>query len=358
MKEIDLIAKEPRETIGADFAAVMVKNGMHVFIDDTNELLSYNMVFGYSCEAVNYDEHTFTAPKAEAEQERYLESLTDELISFSGSQYFDLEDELILTCNDEDYDGQFKWYTDLPKRKNILNCILSGEFESIRSWIDWLKNDDDDDSDCSAKLLKELDRYEAAYGKKSVTTKIKFRQYNIDADSGEKYSAKQNAKYLHDISKEWSCLKRSTIMHELFGVVNTITYINGIPINRGVFIDNISLKKAQRYFKGKFTRARNAVRSIFTFTPESADEAGLHSLSDWKEWVKHSIDAIASCTGLQVEDIRYIAAVHIDYNEHPHVHIIWWDHNLCSPIVCNKYINDRIRAAVIKSTYQDKPRVR
>lgn len=93
--------------------------------------------------------------------------------------------------------------------------------------------------------------------------------------------------------------------------------------------------------------------SIFSFTPESAEEAGLRTLIDWEEWVKFHISDISRNMNMKLENIEYLAAVHLKAGQ-PHVHIMWWDKaqeiliNRVNPAVC-----DQIRIDVIKSTYHD-----
>ncbi len=93
--------------------------------------------------------------------------------------------------------------------------------------------------------------------------------------------------------------------------------------------------------------------SIYSFTPESAEQAGLHTLTDWEDWVKYHINEIATCMNMKVENIEYLAAVHLKDGQ-PHVHVMWWD--IQQQILINKVdpkICDAIRIAAIKSTYRD-----
>ena len=108
----------------------------------------------------------------------------------------------------------------------------------------------------------------------------------------------------------------------LFGVIN------------GKFSDSYSTVEMQKYVRKISTPHRNVFHSVFSFTPESAVEA-------------------ANCMNMKIENIEYLAAVHLKEGQ-PHVHIIWWDKqqqvliNKVDPIVC-----DNIRIAAIKSTYHD-----
>lgn len=127
----------------------------------------------------------------------------------------------------------------------------------------------------------------------------------------------------------------------LFGYIN------------GSFSDNYSTSEMQNYVRKISTSHRNVFHSIFSFTPESAEEAGLRTLIDWEEWVKFHISDISRNMKMKQENIEYLAAVHLKEGQ-PHVHIMWWDKaqeiliNKVNPAVC-----DQIRIDVIKSTYHD-----
>lgn len=127
----------------------------------------------------------------------------------------------------------------------------------------------------------------------------------------------------------------------LFGVIN------------GSFSDNYSTAEMQQYVRRISTPHRNVFHSVFSFTPESAEEAGLKTLDDWESWVKYHISDIANGMNMKIENIEYLAAVHLKEGQ-PHVHIMWWNKsqqvliNKVEPLIC-----DAIRIAVIKSTYRE-----
>lgn len=126
----------------------------------------------------------------------------------------------------------------------------------------------------------------------------------------------------------------------LFGVIN------------GKFSDSYSTVEMQKYVRKISTPHRNVFHSIFSFTPESAAEAGLNTLDDWENWVKYHISDIANGMNMKIENIEYLTAVHLKEGQ-PHVHIMWWDIqqqvliNKVDPLVC-----DKIRIDVMRSTYR------
>lgn len=127
----------------------------------------------------------------------------------------------------------------------------------------------------------------------------------------------------------------------LFGVIN------------GKFSDSYSTVEMQKYVRKISTPHRNVFHSIFSFTPESAAEAGLNTLDDWENWVKYHISDVANGMNMKIENIEYLAAVHLKEGQ-PHVHIMWWDIqqqvliNKVDPLIC-----DKIRIDAIRSTYHD-----
>lgn len=120
----------------------------------------------------------------------------------------------------------------------------------------------------------------------------------------------------------------------------------------GRFSDEYSMRDVQSYIR-RISEEHNVFHSIYSFTPESAAQAGLNSLDDWENWVKYHINEIARGMNMKIEDIEYIAAVHLKEGQ-PHVHIEWWNKaqrifiNKVDPLVC-----DSIRIAAIKSTFRE-----
>ena len=127
----------------------------------------------------------------------------------------------------------------------------------------------------------------------------------------------------------------------LFGYIN------------GKFSDTYSTADMQKYVRRISTPHRNVFHSVFSFTPESAEEAGLNTLDDWENWTKYHISDIANGMNMKIENIEYLAAVHLKEGQ-PHVHIMWWDKeqqvliNKVDPLVC-----DKIRIDVTRSTYRE-----
>lgn len=187
---------------------------------------------------------------------------------------------------------------------------------------------------------------------------IIYKQQHV-GNNGLKFSASRNSHYVKYIGEREHVLKTSheTNLVKYMGErehAAMTDYNNGLfgYIN-GKFSDKYSTSEMQKYVRKMSTPHRNVFHSIFSFTPESAAEAGLNSLDDWEKWVKYHISDIANGMNMKIENIEYLAAVHLKEGQ-PHVHIIWWDKeqevliNKVDPIICNN-----IRIAAIKSTYHD-----
>lgn len=151
---------------------------------------------------------------------------------------------------------------------------------------------------------------------------------------------KEKAKYDENIDKVSEEMLTEP-ENGLFGVIN------------GEYSESYSTVEMQKYVRKISTPHRNVFHSIFSFTPESAAEAGLNSLDDWEKWVKYHISDIANGMNMKIENIEYLAAVHLKEGQ-PHVHIMWWDIqqrvliNKVDPLIC-----DKIRIDAIRSTYRD-----
>lgn len=209
--------------------------------------------------------------------------------------------------------------------------------------------------------------------------KIIYKQQHV-GNNGRKFSASRNSHYVKYIGEREHVLKTShetnlvkymgelehaakfdnadhTIDYDITGkhaADNMAEYNNGLLgyIN-GKFSDKYSTSEMQKYVRKISTPHRNVFHSVFSFTPESAAEAGLNTLDDWENWVKYHISDIANGMNMKIENIEYLAAVHLKEGQ-PHVHIMWWDIqqqvliNKVDPLIC-----DKIRIDAIRSTYHD-----
>lgn len=204
------------------------------------------------------------------------------------------------------------------------------------------KSSDDRNDDKYLQTREHMERLVKYMGQREHVAK-KYINKDVREEENEKlvtYDTEESSELLSEAERKY---KRSNIDERdngLFGYIG------------GRFSDEYNIKDVQRYIR-RMSDSHNVFHSIFSFTPESADEAGLHTLEDWENWVKFHISDIANGMNMKIEDIEYIAAVHLKEGQ-PHVHIEWWNKkqqiyiNKVDPLVC-----DSIRIAAIKSTYRN-----
>lgn len=148
----------------------------------------------------------------------------------------------------------------------------------------------------------------------------------------------ETASHLKYIGQRPGTLESDNTANGLFGYIN------------GAFAPSTDMTAAQGYIRN-VSKQHDIFRCCFSFTPDSAAEAGLHALADWQRFVSSSMNKIAKYMEMKIENIEWYAAVHLKEGQ-PHVHIMYWDkeqkirRNKVDPKIC-----DNIRIDVIKDTY-------
>ena len=151
-------------------------------------------------------------------------------------------------------------------------------------------------------------------------------------------STDEAASHLKYIGQRPGTLESESAANGLFGYIN------------GAFAPSTEMTAAQGYIRN-ISKQHDIFRCCFSFTPDSAAEAGLHALADWQRFVSASMSKIAKYMEMKIENIEWYAAVHLKEGQ-PHVHIMYWDkeqkirRNKVDPKIC-----DNIRIDVIKDTY-------
>ena len=188
--------------------------------------------------------------------------------------------------------------------------------------------------------------------------KIIFKQRHRDpCRKGRPYTTTANAEHLKYIGTREGVLPTDeTASHLKYigqrpGTLETENSANGLfgYIN-GAFAPSTEMTAAQGYIRN-ISKQHDIFRCCFSFTPDSAAEAGLHALADWQRFVSSSMNKIAKYMEMKIENIEWYAAVHLKEGQ-PHVHIMYWDkeqkirRNKVDPKIC-----DNIRIDVIKDTY-------
>ena len=188
--------------------------------------------------------------------------------------------------------------------------------------------------------------------------KIIYKQRHRDpCRKGRPYTTTANAEHLKYIGTREGVLPTDeTTSHLKYigqrpGTLETGNAANGLfgYIN-GAFAPSTDMTAAQGYIRN-ISKQHDIFRCCFSFTPDSAAEAGLHALADWQRFVLASMNKIAKNMEIKIENIEWYAAVHLKEGQ-PHVHIMYWDkeqkirRNTVDPKIC-----DNIRIDVIKDTY-------
>lgn len=191
-----------------------------------------------------------------------------------------------------------------------------------------------------------------------MPTKIIYKQRHRDPyRKGRPYTTTANAEHLKYIGTREGVLPTDeTASHLKYigqrpGTLETGNAANGLfgYIN-GAFAPSTEMTAAQGYIRN-ISKQHDIFRCCFSFTPDSAAEAGLHALADWQSFVSSSMNKIAKYMEMKIKNIEWYAAVHLKEGQ-PHVHIMYWDkeqkirRNKVDPKIC-----DNIRIDVIKDTY-------
>lgn len=191
-----------------------------------------------------------------------------------------------------------------------------------------------------------------------MPTKIIYKQRHRDpCRKGRPYTTTANAEHLKYIgTREGVMPTDETASHLKYigqrpGTLESENAANGLfgYIN-GAFAPSTEMTAAQGYIRN-ISKQHDIFRCCFSFTPDSAAEAGFHALADWQRFVSSSINKIAKYMEMKIENIEWYAAVHLKEGQ-PHVHIMYWDkeqkirRNKVDPKIC-----DNIRIDVIKDTY-------
>jgi len=96
----------------------------------------------------------------------------------------------------------------------------------------------------------------------------------------------------------------------------------------------------------------NVFRSIISFDRPDAEELGLITQKDWREYAEQHIRTLAEGNNIDIGNLGWCGAYHNEGN-HPHLHIVFWDkeQKIKKDYVSPKIPNE-IRVALIKSTFE------
>lgn len=118
--------------------------------------------------------------------------------------------------------------------------------------------------------------------------------------------------------------------------------------------DKMSWQETAKYMRQLSKQNVNIFRSIISFSRADADELGLITQKDWRDYAEQHIHILAEKNGIDFSKLGWCGAYHNE-GGHPHLHIAFWDkaQKVQKNYVPPKVGND-IRIALIKSTFADK----
>lgn len=190
-------------------------------------------------------------------------------------------------------------------------------------------------------------------------TPIVFKIRFTDSRTNRRITPQRNAKHVQYIGKrEHALIAEKDESHvkyigERFHAALTAKKNGLFGKIRGEYTNSYDTADVQKYVQEMSTTHRNIYWSVYSFTPESAAQAGLNSLKEWEDWVKLRTYEIAEHLKIRYDDLEYIAAVHLKEGQ-PHVHVGFWDKSqeifrkTVSPVIA-----DNIRIDAIKHTFRE-----
>ena len=118
--------------------------------------------------------------------------------------------------------------------------------------------------------------------------------------------------------------------------------------------DKVPWQDTDKYVRQLSKGNVNIYRSIISFDRADADEFGLITQKDWREYAEQQIHILAEKNEIHFANLGWCGAYHNE-GSHPHIHAVFWDkiqkvhRNYMPPKVAND-----IRVALIKSTFKKK----
>jgi len=154
--------------------------------------------------------------------------------------------------------------------------------------------------------------------------------------------------YLHIgyIAMRPRSMKNEDGVHGLFGYITPAQPCDKMP-----------WQETAKYVRQLSKCGVNIFRSIVSFKSADADELGLITQKEWREYAQQQIHILAEKNKIDFANLGWCGAYHNE-GDHPHLHIVFWDktqkvhRNYVPPKTCND-----IRIALIKSTFADKIQV-
>jgi hypothetical protein len=163
------------------------------------------------------------------------------------------------------------------------------------------------------------------------------------APPSDRFTPVRNYLHIGYISTRPRAMKNGDGVHGLFGYLSPNEPCDEMPWQE-------TAKHARQLSK----RGVNIFRSIISFHRDDANERGLITQQDWREYAEQHMRILAEKNRIDISSLGWCGAYHNE-GDHPHLHIVFWDKaqtvrkNYVPPKTCND-----IRIALVKSTFADK----
>ena len=149
--------------------------------------------------------------------------------------------------------------------------------------------------------------------------------------------------YLHVgyIAMRPRAMKNEDGVHGLFGYLSPSQPVENMP-----------WQETAKHIRLLSKRNVNIFRGIISFNRADAEDIGLITQKDWKEYAEQHIRILAEKNGIDIANLGWCGAYHNE-GDHPHLHIVFWDkaQTIIKDFVSPKIPNE-IRIALIKATYE------
>ena len=159
----------------------------------------------------------------------------------------------------------------------------------------------------------------------------------------DRFTPVKNYLHIGYIAMRPRSMKNEDGVHGLFGYLSPSEPVDEIP-----------WQETAKHIRQLSKRGVNIFRSIISFDRADAEEIGLLTQKDWREYAEQYIRTLAEKNKIDISNLGWCGAYHNE-GSHPHLHISFWDK---SQTIIKNYvppkIPNEIRIALIKSTFADK----
>jgi hypothetical protein len=163
------------------------------------------------------------------------------------------------------------------------------------------------------------------------------------ASPADRFTPIKNYLHIGYIAMRPRSMKNEDGVHGLFGYLSPSQPCDTMP-----------WQETAKYVRRLSKQNINIFRGIISFHRSDADELGLITQKDRREYAEQHIRTLAEKNDIAIENLGWCGAYHNE-GDHPHLHIVFWDkaQTVMKNYVSPKIPND-IRVALIKETFADK----